>query len=155
MTTPEQRAEWKAAKERVKAKRSADPEYDARVRAIQRASARRAEARQRAISPFIQTRKNFEAWSRIRGFDVEDLARAELAQGRCCRCCGDALDPTSRHGYQVDHCHQTGKFRAILCGPCNAAIGHVNDDIDRLIGCLAFVSQWRRRNNIHPDTRSA
>jgi DNA repair exonuclease SbcCD ATPase subunit len=32
----------------------------------------------------------------------------------------------------VDHCHKTGKVRGIICSKCNAGIGNLNDNIQRI-----------------------
>src|SRR5262249_5892336 len=32
----------------------------------------------------------------------------------------------------IDHCHQTGKVRGLLCTPCNAALGTFGDDPQRM-----------------------
>lgn len=48
-----------------------------------------------------------------------DRYLAELAaqQGKCKICCKPLTKP------QADHCHKTGKFRGILCIPCNNGLG--------------------------------
>lgn len=58
-------------------------------------------------------------------------------QGRCCAVCW-----ASEHGakgWQTDHDHKTGKFRAILCRACNLALGHVKDDINRLQQLIEYL----------------
>lgn len=39
-------------------------------------------------------------------------------QNNCCKICGEEMIKP-----QVDHNHQTGEFRGILCIPCNAGLG--------------------------------
>lgn len=52
------------------------------------------------------------------------------AQGGCCAICGKhAIDGRSPEHWKnklaVDHCHDTGRVRALLCNDCNAGIGHL------------------------------
>jgi Recombination endonuclease VII len=44
-------------------------------------------------------------------------------------------------GLGVDHDHRTGKVRALLCHRCNAALGHVNDNITKLRGLIDYLQQ--------------
>lgn len=58
-----------------------------------------------------------------RGISVDDYHALVLAQGgRCAICRRDdrKLD--------IDHSHQEGHVRALLCSPCNRALGFFNDD---------------------------
>lgn len=41
-------------------------------------------------------------------------------QGGGCAVCGTAPDGKRLH---IDHCHQSGRVRALLCSPCNLALG--------------------------------
>jgi hypothetical protein len=44
-----------------------------------------------------------------------------------CECCGKEynLNQMDKH---MDHCHNTGKFRNILCRNCNQLRGHIDKD---------------------------
>lgn len=49
------------------------------------------------------------------------------AQNGVCAICGR---PPKAIRLAVDHNHQTGKIRALLCGPCNTALSHVEHESD-------------------------
>ena len=70
----------------------------------------------------------------LAGFD-DLLAR----QGGRCGCCGTE-EPEYR-GWQVDHCHVTGRIRGILCSACNTGIGKLGDDEEGLLRALAYIRQ--------------
>ena len=41
----------------------------------------------------------------------------------------------------VDHCHNTGAIRGLLCRKCNTALGQLNDSKERVEGLLRYISQ--------------
>ena len=62
-----------------------------------------------------------------------------LAVFKHCEACGKKA---SRSGeMHVDHCHDTGKIRGVLCFNCNAALGHIGDSIDRLEMLILYMKE--------------
>jgi hypothetical protein len=58
-------------------------------------------------------------------------------QGGCAICGGESGIAGKRH--HIDHCHETGIVRGILCGPCNVAIGMMKNDPRRLIAAAEYL----------------
>lgn len=73
-------------------------------------------------------------------------------QGGVCAICGEP--PTLALGLQsrrqgrvvrprlvVDHCHETGQVRGLLCTPCNRGIGFLGDDPARVRAALSYLGR--------------
>jgi len=59
-------------------------------------------------------------------------------QGGGCAICG-AIANKSGKRLPVDHCHNTGKNRGILCDKCNRGVGLMNDDPTLLRKAIAYL----------------
>jgi hypothetical protein len=59
--------------------------------------------------------------------------------GRCA-CCGTD-SPGGRGTWHVDHCHETGKIRGLLCSHCNTGAGKFGDNLE---GALQHVDYMIR-----------
>jgi hypothetical protein len=55
------------------------------------------------------------------GLSQEQYEAIAAEQQGCCAICGQA--PESGKWLAIDHCHQTGRVRALLCTYCNLAVG--------------------------------
>jgi hypothetical protein len=61
--------------------------------------------------------------------DYEDLL--EKQDYRCAICQRTQEENTQERALSVDHCHETGRIRGLLCQPCNLALGHfVNKEMN-------------------------
>jgi hypothetical protein len=69
------------------------------------------------------------------GLTIEEYDALLATQGGGCAICGN---PDADN---VDHDHVTGKVRGILCFNCSVAIGHIADDLDRLLLAFAYLDR--------------
>jgi hypothetical protein len=64
---------------------------------------------------------------RMYGLTPEGYAELLKSQSGKCALCGAIPDKILLH---VDHCHNTGEVRGLLCFNCNAGIGHLKDNAE-------------------------
>lgn len=84
------------------------------------------------------SQRKCEAWLKKKyGLTPEQFEELFNAQGRKCRLCGtDEHGRTGNHQqsrWNVDHDHDTGRVRGILCHHCNVSLGHY-ERLRKLIG---------------------
>lgn len=65
--------------------------------------------------------------------DVESLL---ASQGGVCAICSE--EPKRA---VVDHCHDSGKVRGILCDTCNRSLGLLKDNVEVLMSAAAYLIQ--------------
>ena len=56
-----------------------------------------------------------------------------MASSSCCECCGKESDLV------YDHCHDTMKFRGVLCRGCNRSIGQLGDTLESVERALNYM----------------
>lgn len=74
------------------------------------------------------------------GITMDDYERKLAEQGGVCQICKRAC-PSGRR-LAVDHNHDTGAVRSLLCGPCNRGIGMFGEDPDRLRIAISYLEDW-------------
>ena len=62
------------------------------------------------------------------GIDLSTYNRMFQEQGGVCKICNLPQKSTRNDRLAVDHCHETGKVRGLLCDGCNRGIGLLKDD---------------------------
>lgn len=82
------------------------------------------------------------------GLTPEEYHALVGKQGGGCAICGATTDPDGRR-LAVDHDHQTGAVRGVLCGRCNKGLGQFQDDPERLARAINYlegeVTAWPDR----------
>jgi hypothetical protein len=129
-------------------KYAADP--DMRTRARQRVRAWQTENRERYLAKPAQyklegklkiaARKSH--LKRTFGITPEEYEARLAEQGGGCAVC--QRPPKPGKSLHVDHDHDSGYVRGLLCFSCNAALGHLQDDIQRIDAALIYVATKRR-----------
>lgn len=65
--------------------------------------------------------------------------KALLAKSNgCCEICGQHFEKLC-----VDHDHQSGEIRGLLCHHCNVGIGFLGDDVERLRSAIEYLDNKR------------
>lgn len=70
------------------------------------------------------------------GVDYDEMLER---QGGVCAICG--APPTPKAQLCIDHCHDSGKIRGLLCFSCNFAIGLLKDDRSRLEKAIQYLKE--------------
>ncbi|MCP4251056.1 MAG: hypothetical protein GY778_28800 [bacterium] len=73
------------------------------------------------------------------GLSVEGFRLMLYAQDGVCLLCR-RTDQFGRR-LAVDHCHETGEIRGLLCGRCNVALGMLRDDPELLRAAAEYLSR--------------
>jgi uncharacterized CHY-type Zn-finger protein len=76
----------------------------------------------------------------IYGLTPGEFDRMVAEQNNRCASCGDEMGEGKRR--HIDHCHDTGKIRALLCGRCNVGIAMAKHDTTRLRQMIAYLERF-------------
>ena len=79
------------------------------------------------------------------GITLEDYNNMFNIQKGCCAVCGKHQSELNRI-LAVDHDHDTGKVRGLLCMSCNTSIGKLGDSIESIEKVLSYLKKdyWER-----------
>jgi hypothetical protein len=69
---------------------------------------------------------------------ADELRKMWLDQEGRCAICGDEL---SEDAFRIDHNHQTGKVRGLLCISCNTGIGLLQDSPEVLSSAAEYIKK--------------
>lgn len=143
-----------------KAARVADPETarakDREKRARNPQKWREADARYAARNPEKARAKSVRTRLRGYGLTESDFVERLAAQDNRCAICRIAFSSTQhRH---IDHDHDTGAVRGILCQHCNMMLGHARDNPETLIAASVYLenaneNHRRQSHGLQTDQR--
>lgn len=80
------------------------------------------------------------------GISLEDFENMHKDQDfRCAICSTHVRDINGKHKKTlcVDHCHETGVIRGLLCDKCNRGIGLLQDSPEVLASALSYLNKFK------------
>lgn len=80
------------------------------------------------------------AWKYRYGLNRTEYKQFFVDHGSKCAIC------STEKNLVIDHCHESGRLRGVLCRKCNLAIGHFDDDPKRIESAIKFLEK-------HNDTQ--
>lgn len=101
-------------------------------------------------------RESTLAWKLRRqfGLTIDDYWAMLKAQDGRCAICGERETWQRKSRFEksgkltfmlgVDHDHQTGKVRALLCRGCNAGLGNFGDSVERMERAIAYLREHKQ-----------
>lgn len=89
--------------------------------------------------PEVREHNRRKGLARRYGMTIEQYDAMSEAQGGVCAICKREPEGTSRWGrLHVDHDHDTGEIRGLLCAPCNTALGKFKTT-EVLMAAIAYL----------------
>jgi RNase P subunit RPR2 len=91
----------------------------------------------RTISYWQKNKKKQEdkRLRRLYKISLQTLTELKMLQnGRCLICNNEAA-------LMVDHCHNSGEFRGLICRHCNLILGHAKDNIVTLQNSINYLQR--------------
>jgi len=76
------------------------------------------------------------------GMTVEDYYEMFAKQKGCCAICGRHQSEFKR-ALSVDHNHETGEIRGLLCDNCNLMLGKAKESIEILKSVIKYLKKHR------------
>ena len=88
----------------------------------------------------------YDEKSYIRKYNITKQQKLDMiaSQNNCCAICKKPFSSTI--GTHVDHCHDTGKVRAILCSHCNRGIGCFKDNTFIIQQAMYYIFHYAQQN---------
>lgn len=113
--------------------------------------------------PEVREKARDNMLKRTYGISLEDYNTILENQGGTCAICDKYIltqDPNASvpSSMPLDHCHNTGRIRGILCTNCNHLLGKAKDDVELLKEAIEYLEkhnevsgQYRRGNMDRED----
>lgn len=129
MSTENRRKSWKAFQER-------NPGYNAKHTKAWR------DRNPEKVKSYAKSEavRRYERGRRFRRYEMTEEKHAEMfaAQSGKCAICETSHDEYAK-GLAIDHDHDTGEVRGLLCHRCNTALGLLCDDISIFSRAISYL----------------
>lgn len=77
---------------------------------------------------------------KLYGLSVDEYEQMYAEANGKCQVCSTPEEELSKR-LAVDHCHQTGKIRGLLCSKCNTALGQLNDNLETISALYSYLKE--------------
>tara|TARA_R110002096_G_scaffold358295_1_gene551445 strand:+ start:440 stop:940 length:501 start_codon:yes stop_codon:yes gene_type:complete len=81
------------------------------------------------------------------GISTEDYEVIYKKQNGTCKICKDKRERLTKNGQvfslSIDHDHNTGRVRGILCNKCNLGLGNFGDKVTYLLRAICYLLKHR------------
>lgn len=78
------------------------------------------------------------------GITIDEYNAMYEAQGGVCAICGN---PNGEKNLCVDHDHNSGKIRGLLCTDCNVGIGRLRDNLSIIQKAFLYIEKHQQESN--------
>ena len=95
--------------------------------------------------PSVRLRRRINARKRKYGLSEVDYNNMLYGQKNKCKICdlefieGVILHSNKGYAPHVDHCHESGKVRGLLCASCNKGLGNFKDSKKNLQSAMEYL----------------
>lgn len=79
----------------------------------------------------------------------DEFESMAMNQNLCCAICG-IHESNLNQSLSIDHCHATGKIRALLCRHCNLGIGFFKENVKSLEKAIEYIKQHNAPQVVTP-----
>lgn len=93
-----------------------------------------------------RNKRKKEAIKNSHGIDIQEYNNMQIKQNNKCLICGKEESMKLHSNIKflcVNHCHDSGKIRGLLCNSCNVGLGCFKDNIELIEKALDYL-----KNNI-------
>ncbi len=105
---------------------------------------------QQSVARIGKEARNTNEIIRLRGLTHDQYEKMINEQNNKCKICNEnetrgGRTPGTITRLAVDHCHESGNVRGLLCHRCNAMIGYAQDDLDILEMAIIYLQSHKER----------
>ena len=89
-------------------------------------------------------------WALRKAYNItlDDYNKMLLDQGGKCAICGGTESHTKSGNFCVDHDHETGQVRSLLCDWCNKALGLFSDNPELMRSAAVYIEKFKALRQI-------
>lgn len=80
---------------------------------------------------------------RFYGITLEEFNKILDKQDNKCKICKNNFKNSK--DTHIDHCHETGKIRDLLCADCNKMIGTAKENVEILKEAIKYLENWKEK----------